>query len=258
MPFFRTAGKIVYFAHVPKCGGTSVEDYLIERFGPLAMLDRRFQSHDPATRWSRTSPQHIDWQSLQTILPPDFIDAVFSVVRHPVARAESSFHFQLGVERAIPEGTTFGDWLRDQIAMLKADPFVMDSHMRPQSDFVPEGAAVFHMEHGLDALIPYLDGVVGNADGPRAIGHSNKRPGTANTSANPARATPSAGDIALLTDIYAKDFSRFGYKPGNRQPQAAKPPLPEGFLALRDRELARRASLPFQLQRKLQRWLNRP
>lgn len=259
MPFFRTAGKIVYFAHVPKCAGTSVEDYLIERFGALAMLDRRFLSKEAATRWSRTSPQHIDWQSLQAILPATMIDAVFTVVRHPVARAESAFHFQIGVERSIPPETRFSDWLREQISMMRADPFVLDGHMRPQTDFVPEGAAIFHMEHGLDALIHWLDAVTGNADGPRSIGHSNKRtssPGKASGTQAPARSSPE--DIALLEEAYAADFTRFGYSAGDRAPRALPPALPEAFTAARDRDLARRNSLPVKLRTRASRWLTRP
>ena len=30
MPFFQLASKLVYFAHVPKCGGTSVERGLMD------------------------------------------------------------------------------------------------------------------------------------------------------------------------------------------------------------------------------------
>lgn len=259
MPFFKTAGQIVYFAHVPKCAGTSVEDYLITRFGPLAMLDRRFLSAPPETRWSRTSPQHIDWQNLQTILPATMIDAVFTVVRHPVARAESAFHFQIGVEHSIPPETRFSDWLREQIRMMQADPFVLDAHMRPQTDFAPEEAAVFHMEHGLDALVPWLDALAGNSDGPRTIGHSNKRKsGKATGKDAPARAKLGPEDIALIEEAYAADFARFGYVAGERAPKTAVPALPEAFRRARDRDLARRNSLPARLRAKADRWLARP
>ena len=261
MPFFRTAGQIVYFAHVPKCAGTSVEDYLIARFGPLAMLDRRFLAAPPETRWSRTSPQHVDWQSLQTILPATMIDAVFTVVRHPVARAESAFHFQIGVERSIPPETRFSDWLREQIAMMRADPFVLDGHMRPQTDFVPEGAAVFHMEHGLDALIPWLDAVAGNSR--RAARHrpfqqaqrSGPGPGQAGA---PARAKPDPEDITLHRRGLCGGFRPLRLRGRRtRAAKAAAPALPEAFAAARDRDLARRNSLPAKLRAKAGRWLAR-
>jgi hypothetical protein len=39
----RTGRGLYYFAHVPKCAGTAVEDYLGRRFGGrnLALLDPR-------------------------------------------------------------------------------------------------------------------------------------------------------------------------------------------------------------------------
>jgi hypothetical protein len=33
MPLIIKPGYTIYFAHVPKAGGTSVEDYLVRRFG---------------------------------------------------------------------------------------------------------------------------------------------------------------------------------------------------------------------------------
>ncbi len=258
MPFVKTGGKILYYAHVPKCGGTSVEDYLSERFGTIAMLDRHFNSREPGTRWTKTSPQHVDAESLEHILPLAFMDAVFTVVRHPVARAESAFHFQVNVEKSIPPDTGFSNWLQGQIDMQAADRFVLDNHMRPQSDFVPEGAAVFHLENGLDALIPWLDDFAGNAEGPRSIGHSNKRKSGGEKSASPPRAKPSDADMAVLREFYAADFERFGYTPETRKPKEARPVLSEEFIRLRDRDLARRSSTAFKLQRKFQRWLNRP
>jgi hypothetical protein len=253
MPFFRTAGKICYFSHIPKTGGTSVEDYLIERFGSLAMLDRRFNFLPPAERWCQTSPQHIEWKSLQMILPLEFVDAVFAVVRHPIARIESGYHFQIQVEKSISPDTSFSDWLQDQVRMMKANPFALDNHMRPQVDFVPEGAAVFHLEFGLDPLVLYLDELAGNADGPRTIGHSNKSKKPRNTEV-PAWTKPSRADIDLLCDLYREDFDRFGYEPEQKKPLVAKPALPQSFMDSRARELAHRASFSYRWNRRLKRW----
>ena len=38
MPLAHWNNCSIFFAHVPKTGGSSVEDYLIRRFGPLASL----------------------------------------------------------------------------------------------------------------------------------------------------------------------------------------------------------------------------
>ena len=39
MPFFQLASKLVYFAHVPKCGGTSVERGLMDNGLKMAFRD---------------------------------------------------------------------------------------------------------------------------------------------------------------------------------------------------------------------------
>lgn len=254
MPFFRTAGKTCYFSHIPKTGGTSVEDYLIERFGPLAMLEPRFNFIPPAERWCQTSPQHIEWKSLQMFLPLELIDAVFTVVRHPIARTVSGYHFQIQVEKSIPPETPFSDWLNDQIRMMQENPFALDNHMRPQVDFVPEGAAVFHLEFGLDPLVPYFDTLAGNSEGPRSIGHSNKRKKPAGATETPDWAKPSQADIDRLCEIYAEDFSRFGYRPEEKKPATPPPELPNAFLEARARELARQSSFSYRWSNRLKRW----
>ena len=64
MPFFRLRQQLIYFAHVPKCAGTSVEAYLQRRFGALAFRDQ-FHYRDPGPRWTVTSPQHVTAADLE-------------------------------------------------------------------------------------------------------------------------------------------------------------------------------------------------
>ena len=88
MPFFKAAQKIVYFAHVPKCGGSAVEDYLLARFGAVSFLDKNFFAQPASLHWTRSSAQHISADALVRLFPADFFDASFAVVRHPVDRLE--------------------------------------------------------------------------------------------------------------------------------------------------------------------------
>jgi len=64
MPIIKADNKLVLYAHVPKCGGSAVSWYLKERFGLIAFQDSHHTRHAAQTVWSRTSPQHIDRQSL--------------------------------------------------------------------------------------------------------------------------------------------------------------------------------------------------
>ena len=254
MPIVRIASDLVYYAHVPKCGGTSVEDYLRERFGPLGLLNRKFTALPKPDRWSATSPQHIDWASLGQMFPPDYFAASFAVVRHPVARAFSAWQFQVQVEKAVSPDLPFADWLRQQAEFLHKNPYLDDNHLRPQADFMGSDCAIFHLEYGLDAIIPWLDRLAGNQSGPRAMAHSN-RSDTAKT-ASPA---PGSADIALIEEIYAVDFARFGYRAGQKLPLTPRPDLAADFLA--QAAAARAQANGFiprttnRVKRRLRKWL---
>ena len=104
MPLAFVNGALLYFAHVPRAAGTSIEQYLIQRFGPLAFLDPAFLAVPEAERWSRTSPQHLTAAALSRLVPESWIRHRFAVVRHPEDRILSVFRFQRDIEGNIPPG----------------------------------------------------------------------------------------------------------------------------------------------------------
>lgn len=227
------------------------------------MLDRQFYSVDPADRWSSTSPQHIDWASLMRMFPADFFSSVFTVVRHPVGRALSAYRYLSEVEGVIPEGQGFGDWLREETEARKTSPHKSDNHSRPQVDFLPppgtRDCAVFHLEHGLDAVIPYFDQLAGDSGGPRAMSHD--RPGIVRGAAQPRKqeaVTLSQDDIDLVAQVYAEDFAQLGYEPDRSAPLAPPPTLDPEFLSHSADARARNARLMSRLatrvRRRVQKW----
>lgn len=233
MPIFRAGEKLVYYAHVPKCAGSTVNWYLSERFGPIAFSDSQHTRQPAGQRWSRTSPQHIDRTSLGRLFPPGFFDATFTIVRHPVARVVSAYQFQLDVEESISRSTGFSDWLTDLEERLEEDAFVFDNHVRPMSDIVPEGAEVFYIEHGLDALVGWFDALTGEGGGPRAFPKINEQ--GAYTGNKGAKPVPSDTDLARIARIYGVDFERFGYTIDQPDPvHAAAPGLSPEQRAERD------------------------
>ena len=235
MPIAKTSKKLIYFAHVPKCGGSSVQDYLHARFGALAFEDRAYLSVPETHQWTKTSPQHVDTKSLGRMFPAGFFDVTFTIVRHPVSRLISAYHFQQEVEGQIPQGQSFGAWLETVADLREENPFAFDNHTRPMSDIVPEGAHVFYLEHGLDALVPWLDLATGEKAGPRAIHKSNARGDHGGSTGQ--KVTPTADELSIVQELYAEDFTRFGYKVGEKNPAAAKPELTPEAIKERDAEL---------------------
>lgn len=254
MPIIKAGSQLIFYAHVPKCAGSSVEHYLAARFGPIAFVDTRHHAVPKERRWSRSSPQHIDMGSLDRLFPAGFFDASFTIVRHPVARLVSAYHFQLEVEQSTPAAFGFSDWLEMLPDSAEDDPFVFDNHTRPMAELVPEGAEVFHLEHGIDAMIPWFDTITGQADGPRALPRVNERKGRGGGS---AKTRPSEADIARIAELYAVDFERFGYDPHDKMPKAPAPVLSAEFIAARDAELARGTGPVTWLKEKLARGMSR-
>jgi len=224
MPIFRSGPILVYYAHVPKCGGSAVETYLAKRFDRAAFFNVHHHALPEAQRWTKTSPQHVDTDALDMLFPGDFFDAAFTIVRHPVSRLVSAYHFQTEVERTIPAGRSFGDWLEDIPAILAQDRFAFDNHVRPMTELVPAGADVFHLEHGLDGLVAWCDELLGRSDGPRRVPHANRRSAHGRTTT--ARVVPTAAQTARIAEIYAADFDRFGYRPDEPMPAAPAPAPP--------------------------------
>nr|WP_281496585.1 sulfotransferase family 2 domain-containing protein [Pseudohalocynthiibacter sp. F2068] len=213
---FRTGPKLIYFAHVPKCAGSSMMKYLQNRFGALAFHDDSFHLIPGTQRWSKTSPQHINAEALHRLFPEDFFDASFTVVRHPVSRLVSSFHFQQEVEKSIPPDTDFGTWLHNIEEAYVQNPYIYDNHVRPMNDIVPKGAKIFYLEQSFDIFVSWLDELMGDTDGPRTLPKINKRGSYSNQKTE--KVVPSTEQIEQIARFYARDFDRFGYVPDNLNP----------------------------------------
>lgn len=230
MPVFRIADSLHYYAHVPKCGGSSVEAYLKARFGTLAFLDTRFLSLPEARRWNRSSPQHLPWDAFTRLVPADWIVSSFAVVRHPVNRLVSAFQFQVEVEGTVAPLWSIDEWFDDWLKRAEEEPFLYDNHLSPQSAIVPPKATVFRLEDGLDAIVPYLDRLAGNTKGPRSVPAENVRQMGVKPDAE--RLKPSAETLARVMTFYAEDFARFGYAETPPPKSARGVPRPRRLRAL--------------------------
>lgn len=223
MPIFRIGDKLHYFAHVPKCGGTSVEAYLDQRFGKMAFQEPLRRNMPEAEIWSRTMAQHIPMAALNRLVPPDWIASSFATARHPVRRMISIFFFWRDHVPLIPLHTDFNDWCAEAIPRMARDPFRYDGHLQPQTAFIPQGARVFRLEDGLDGIPAYIDGLTGTSDGPREM--PVKLVGRWRAEENPPE--PSEATLALIAETYAEDFTRFGYEmPATSAAVRALPDLP--------------------------------
>ena len=136
MPIVKIGSKIVNFIHIPKCGGTSIEDYLTKIDGSvIAFIDRDFASSEQS--WSNSSPQHIDGLSSGKLFPNDFFDTTFVVVRNPLERFWSAFNHNRLKTVGIKENQCPNEFVQDILQWRAWQRGWLDNHFLPQCEFIP-------------------------------------------------------------------------------------------------------------------------
>ncbi|MEM6388200.1 MAG: sulfotransferase family 2 domain-containing protein [Pseudomonadota bacterium] len=212
MPLITAHNKRIFFAHVPKTGGSSVEDYLLRRFGgPFSLRDITHRRKD-RKRGLIALSTHLAVEDLEDVLPHD-VDHLFAVVREPFSRMKSQYRFQAGISKT--RNFDLHTWLRIILKTAEIDPRVYQNHIRPQSELVHKDSAVFKLEDKFTDMIEWLDEVTGTTDPDIEVGHLLKR-----------KREPiefSREDVQLITEFYRDDYDRFGYERPNLDDFESKP-----------------------------------
>jgi hypothetical protein len=144
MPVFHRGELKVLYIHVPRTGGTSIELFFEKNGFKTEYLDRG-QTSDTLNRVRTCSPQHMDADILKKIFKISAFSYIFMTVRHPLERLLSAYRFRASQEKSIPDLTT---WTGTMLRAYADNPYVLDNHIRPQSDFWVHGCEVFRQEIG--------------------------------------------------------------------------------------------------------------
>ena len=228
MPSLTLPDRLIWFAHCPKAGGTSVEQFMVARWG-----DAVGHLHWGWDLWWRrggwrvadppNSPQHLIWDDAADRLPR-VPDAVFAVVRDPVTRMASEQRWQRQRRRGTWAGKAlaylpFSIWLRVMLKTARRTPHAFDNHFRPQADFVPEEACIFRLEDGLDRVARWLTEMAGEGPNNTRLPHA--------IPTGPEHRIGSR-ERTLIAQAFAADYARFGYA---RSAGPTRPPGPADHLA---------------------------
>jgi hypothetical protein len=202
MPLFVRDKKAVLYIHVPKTGGSSIEQFFLANGFRAEFLDNAPRnSFNP---WRRCSPQHMTAEQLLGLLRPVRMDHIFMTVREPLARLVSEYRMRL---RDTPGTPGLELWLRRSLRQYPDDNCIFDNHLRPQSDFWMPGCEVVRQEHGFDGnFVAGLEERLGITFEHRGIGGFNRAEGADVTASEIAAIRP------LVTAFYRQDYVRFGYK----------------------------------------------
>lgn len=161
---------VCHYAHIPKCGGSSVERYC-EKIGvKLGFINQFYLSQPQEIPWSVSSPQHIDSDSLSRIFSSDFFDFGFAITRNPYDRLLSAFKYQRNKEKKILNDLSLNDFVKNDLLCASSELGRYDNHFHPQVKFIlPDlNYTFFKLEDGLNGLrnfinIKFLGTVAGNA-----------------------------------------------------------------------------------------------
>lgn len=147
MTLYRYRDRLAYFAHIPKTGGTSV-DYALREAGASRGL------YSPLIRDGvKLTPQHFHSDLMQSFFDYEFFDFSCAIVRHPFDRLASEYRWQIKLGKC---DTHFDQWVTQSLASYESDPFMLDNHIRPQSDFLSIVDRIFRFEDGIEVAIQTL------------------------------------------------------------------------------------------------------
>lgn len=209
MPIFRYKSKLCFFSHIPKCGGSSIEEYAHDNGMELGLIDRVYRSRN--MKWSITSPQHIDGASAAKMFSPSFFDGYFAVVRHPFKRLESAFKHQKFSAKIVETGESLSDFVKQELRNNAMTIGYCDNHFLPQTRFIIPNCPykIFKLESGLEKVKSYIDIEFFGQKQELKIKHANKGKVKQFTQNLDLSLDVEAKEIVM--DIYQKDFKEFDY-----------------------------------------------
>lgn len=211
MPIFKLNNKLLYFAHIPKCGGTSVENFMSELKASTSFRDSDFLSKK-SDRWNKSSPQHIDGQSLEILFPnQNVFDHIFTVVRNPVDRFASAFYFNRHRYDEIENKMTIDEFVSQLDSSAVNRQGFMDNHFMPSTHFLAykDECKVFKLEGGMIDLQKWIeDQILGrksNVQMKRQKSFDQRYPQI-------EVLRPNRASLNKIYELYKDDFLKFGYQ----------------------------------------------
>lgn len=210
MPLIRFQEKVIFFVHIPKTGGTSVEDAMAQSGAVVALRHgTRFKG------FMKTTFQHLNADIYDEIIPSDFYDYAFAVTRHPVSRLVSEYYYRI---KRGDKVRPFDDWVNYTLDRYVGNPYMLDNHIRPQVDFVTPQIQTFPIEEGLATALEVAAGHLGVQLAAANFRHNQTLQKTPVTWRSQTR--------SQVLDFYAADFGAFGYDCNQGFPEVSETDMP--------------------------------
>lgn len=206
MPVFAKGERTVLFVHVPKAGGSAVESLFTADGWKMTYRDGVMRKGG-ANWYRRCSPQHMHAAPLRETFRLERFDAIFMLVREPIARFRSEYVMR-NAKGLRTDAASVDAWAEKQLHNFQRDPYILDNHLRPQVEFLLPGALVHRLEDGLDTLVESLNRLHA-LDLPLEVPRRRDSSEIAGVSSSEVEISP--GLNLRLRALYAQDAHAFGY-----------------------------------------------
>lgn len=206
MPVFQKDGRSILFIHVPKTGGSTVEELFRSSGYRVLYLDGKM-GPGTANYFRKCAPQHMNGKMLEEIFQLDRFDFTFLMARNPLARFKSRYVWSNRKSAKI-DPVVGQNWVEKQFREYSTNKFVGGNHVRPQVDFLTPGCDVYHFENGMQNMFDDLDSRfdLGLQKSIPRVREGNK---VSSMSSSDVVVTESIE--RRVKEFYAEDYMRFGY-----------------------------------------------
>ena len=199
MPLFTRQDRSVFYIHVPKTGGTSVEQFFLANGFQADYLDTG--GPKSLNGYRRCPPQHMHAEQIMAVLRPSRCGYVFATVREPLARIVSEYKMRARGHADFPR---LPAWLDQSLRRYADDPFTFENHLRPQTEFMTPGCEVFRQEDGFGTrLIERVEAVLQVTIERRQFAHHKPERQTEVT------AEDREAIRARVRDVYWQDYAAY-------------------------------------------------
>lgn len=213
----------IFFAHIPKTGGSSIEKY----FQLIGAKVQFFDEFNHLNALMKCSPvNHLDYELIEQIFYLKKFYFSFAITRNPFARLASEFRFRKGRNcnwsQDVIHYSNIEPWTLDIMASYAKNKYFFSNHIRPQSDFIgPNITKIYKLESGLPTIIndmsshlssfncrlPLYESVIGLDD--MMVTSKSPRAGLVSKEEKAIRQSNVVSE--LIRHVYRCDFDAFDY-----------------------------------------------
>lgn len=149
MPLIVNDSKdLINYIHIPKTGGSSIENMISKHYV--------YSFFHTAYEHGRVSPQHFDRKLFEEVNFHLLPLKNFTIVRNPLERIISEYKYRKKHNGSVKLLLDFDTFISYALTEYEKNPYILDNHIKPQSEFLLPDTKIFKLEDGLQNVIEWL------------------------------------------------------------------------------------------------------